>query len=238
MGCCGLLGMRMLKGSGRYLWVQAWKNLVKAGFCIVITAVLFPFVLLYPLEPPWLKLVLLGASLVPLVGASYYSRRYGILKAGQKGEKQTINLLKKSLNDNYCLINGVRVRGLGDVDHVVVGPNGVFVLETKNWSGKISCNGDLWQRNGKTIQASPSHQAKNNAVAIRKLINQKRLAGELWVEAGVVFTNRHAKLQVNRPPCTILQLPQLTQYLTNHKGTAKLSRLQVEEITNQILKQT
>jgi hypothetical protein len=79
---------------------------------------------------------LLAASLTPLIGASYYSRRYNIFKAGQKGEKQTINLLKKSLNDNYYLINGIRIRGLGDVDHVVVGSNGVFVVETKIGAAK------------------------------------------------------------------------------------------------------
>jgi hypothetical protein len=40
------------------------------------------------------------------------------------------------LSDDYYLLNDLYLRdGGGDIDHIVLGPNGVFVLETKNWSG-------------------------------------------------------------------------------------------------------
>jgi len=34
----------------------------------------------------------------------------------------------------------------GDIDHVVIGSNRVFVIETKNNNGVISCSGDSWSQ--------------------------------------------------------------------------------------------
>jgi hypothetical protein len=82
------------------------------------------------------------------------------------------------LDDDYVLVNGVRIHGLGDVDHVVVGQT-AFSWETKNWSGEISCNSDRWQRAGKPIEASPSRQAKTTRTPSKK--GWKRLVLRLRV---------------------------------------------------------
>jgi hypothetical protein len=50
----------------------------------------FPSVLLFPLEPLWLKLALMGVSLVPLIGTAYYSRQYSIFKAGAQEKNKPL----------------------------------------------------------------------------------------------------------------------------------------------------
>ena len=97
-------------------------------------------------------------SLVPLAVFYFYLRKYRIYNAGWEGEKQVAKLLSSKLSDDYFLINDLYLHdGGGDIDHVVLGPSGVFVLETKNWSGNITCNGDEWQRAGKgNFKGSPS----------------------------------------------------------------------------------
>ena len=30
----------------------------------------------------------------------------------------------------------------GNIDHIILGSNGIFVIESKNYDGKIICNGD------------------------------------------------------------------------------------------------
>ena len=106
-------------------------------------------------------------SLIPLAAFFFYQRKYRIYNGGLQGEKTVIKHLNKTLNDEYYLLNDVYMHnGGGDIDHIVLGPNGVFVLETKNWSGKITCNGDDWQRPGKHDMGSPSRQAKRNAAKI------------------------------------------------------------------------
>jgi hypothetical protein len=121
-----------------------------------------------------------------------------------------------------------------------LGPTGVFVLETKNWSGSISCNGDEWQRAGKrNFSGSPSRQVKRNAAKIKKIIDNSpnlRPLG-LWVEGIAVFTNNHATLHVNNSAVPILKLSQLPNHITAHKSSRSLSRDQLEAIGKEIIKQ-
>ena len=117
------------------------------------------------------------------------------------------------------LINDLYLHnGGGDIDHVVLGPGGVFVLETKNWSGNITCNGDEWQRAGKqNFKGSPSLQVKRNAAKIKHIIDSSPAFGSLgvWVEGIVVFTNNNASLRLNHPTVSILKLHAIAK-LHNH----------------------
>jgi len=58
---------------------------------------------------------------------------------GAAGEIQVGNLLT-SLPDGYCVINDLSTSN-GNIDHVVVGPTGVFVLDTKAWRGVVAADG-------------------------------------------------------------------------------------------------
>ena len=92
----------------------------------------------------------LGFLIAPAIAAYYYLRKYHLYSGGWQGEKKVAKLLASSLSDDYYLINDLYLHGGGgDIDHIVLAPSGVFVLETKNWRGKITCNGDEWHRAGK-----------------------------------------------------------------------------------------
>jgi hypothetical protein len=99
-----------------------------------------------------------------------------IYKGGWTGEKQVAKLLSSKLSDDYLLLNDLYLRNNGgDIDHIVLGSNGVFVLETKNWSGNINCNGDEWHRDGKhSSQGSPSRQVKRNAAQVKRIIDSSQ----------------------------------------------------------------
>ena len=63
-------------------------------------------------------------------------------KAGYTGEAQVANLLE-DLPDDFHVFHDVKHRDLaGNIDHLVVGPTGVFVLETKNWRGHVEYSPD------------------------------------------------------------------------------------------------
>ena len=73
---------------------------------------------------------------------------------GARGEKSVGFLLSK-LPDAFSVINDIST-GSGNLDHVVVGPTGVFVIETKNCRGVVDAdnNGELtW--NGKPAKQQP-----------------------------------------------------------------------------------
>ncbi len=237
--------MRKIKGSSSYLKNQVRKNLAKAVFSALIFAAVFALLIyriLSTLQVGILEEAGLVFLLVPLVAFYFYLRKYHIYSGGWTGEKQVAKLLTSSLNDDYYLLNDLYLRdGGGDIDHIVLGPNGVFVLETKNWSGNISCNGDEWQRGGKrNFSGSPSRQVKRNSAKIKQIIDNSpnlRPLG-IWVEGIVVFTNNHATLHVNNPAVPILKLSQLPNHITAYRNSRSISREQLEAIGKEILKHT
>jgi hypothetical protein len=236
--------MRKIKGSGSYLKNQVRKNLAKAGLSAILFAASFAlliYIILSTLQFGILEIAGLVFFLAPLAAFYFYLCKYNIYKGGWQGEKQVVNLLMHTLRDDYFLLNDIYLRdGGGDIDHIVLGSNGVFVLETKNWNGNISCNGDEWHRPGKrNFSGSPSRQVKRNAAKIQQIIdgNPNLRSWGIWVEGIVVLTNKHAKLQVNNPTVTILKLPQLPNYLTTYRNSKNFSPEQLEAIGKEIVKQ-
>jgi hypothetical protein len=180
--------------------------------------------------------LLLIFSLIPLVAFYYFLHQYHTYKGGWTGEKSVAKLLNATLSDDYYLINGLYFRGRGDVDHIVLGPNGIFVVETKNWRGKVTCNGDEWQRVGKRSLVSPSEQVKKNASAVKRAIEDSKMHLKGWIVPVIVFTNNRADLQIRNPTVPILKLPQLPNYITSYASQNRYSAYELELIGKEILK--
>ena len=236
--------MRKIDCSNSYLKNQVRKNFAKAvlsilTFCVIVFALTLR--ILSALQVNTLEEVGLLLSVIPLIGFYFYLHKYRIYSGGLKGEKVVTKLLTSNLSDEYYLLNNLYLHdGGGDIDHIVLGPNGVFVLETKNWSGKIFCNGDEWQKVGKrNFSSSPSRQVKRNALKIKKLIDNStnlRVLG-IWVEGIVVLTNNHASLQLNNPTVPILKLSQLLNHIAADRSLRSISSKQLETIEKEIIKQ-
>lgn len=235
--------MRKMKGSSNYLKNQVRKNLAKAVLCIALFFLILFILGLRVLFTMSLNIFVdagLLVSLVPLAAFYFFMRKYRIYNAGWVGEKRVAKLLSSKFNDDYFLINDLYLHDGGDIDHVVLAPSGVFVLETKNWSGDITCNGDEWQRGGqRNFKGSPSRQVKRNAAKIKRIIDSSQAFGSLdvWVEGIVVFTNSHATFHLNNPTVLILKLPHLPSHITEQRSPTSLSRQQLEAIGQEILRQ-
>jgi Nuclease-related domain len=57
-------------------------------------------------------------------------------KRGADGERQTARALRGLSEGGWCAVHD-KTTGRGNIDHVAVGPSGVFLLESKNLSGTI-----------------------------------------------------------------------------------------------------
>jgi hypothetical protein len=233
-----------MKGSGNYLKNQVRKNLAKAAGCLLLSLLIFSvssFEALLTSNLSLLETVGLVASLVPLAGFYHFLRKYRIYGAGWEGEKQVTKLLCTALSDDYILLNDLYLRGGdGDIDHVVLAPGGIFVLETKNWSGTVTCYGDEWQRAGKNnFRSNPSLQVKRNVATIKRIVDSSPALRQLSisVEGIVVFTNNHATLHLNNATVLVVKLPQLPQHITSQQASRIYSRQQLENIGKEILKQ-
>jgi len=87
-------------------------------------------------------LALIGLALGLLRSLSWSQRLLRNYFKGARGEEQAARQLML-LPAPYTVFHSVSIPGpgrpgVGDLDHVVVGPNGLFLIETKNWSGHFS----------------------------------------------------------------------------------------------------
>lgn len=119
---------------------------------------------------------------------------------GRRGERRVSRLLKK-LPEEYRLLNDVMLRTRNgrtvQIDHVVVSPYGIFVIETKNYQGIIIGNGnsDEWRQHiwGNEYRLyNPEMQNRSHIFALRQVLPRE---AEGHIHSIVVFIKR-AKLNL------------------------------------------
>ena len=83
-------------------------------------------------------------------------------RRGYEGERVVGELLEDSLSDKYHVFNDVKFPGRkANIDHIVVGPSGIFVLDTKNWRGTVA-----WAEDGETLLWNGEPEKKGTAKVI------------------------------------------------------------------------
>lgn len=244
--------MKVLKKSGSYLKRKAFRKLSTAFLLMVAFA--FVLVSAVPCSPIYVaagryEIVRAVVLLVLFVLAWLFGRGYSGYKRGYEGEKNVAKILSSTLGNEYSLINDVTLGdGYGNIDHIVLGPNGVFVIETKNYAGKIACDGDKWssQRNGKFNRllhydfGSPSKQAKRNATTVKQVIMHLAIfkSKNIWVNGVLVFANKNVQLQIRNPTVPVLRSTQLASFILESEGNYVFSPFELDVLAKEILKLT
>lgn len=103
-----------------------------------------------------LFLVAVAAAVVLAWG----DRRLGHFLKGAIGEEWVAHELS-FLGSEYTVFNGLRFGGgKQNLDHVIVGPAGIFVVETKNWKGSVEFREGKLFAGGKEPSRPPLSQVK------------------------------------------------------------------------------
>lgn len=109
-------------------------------------------------------------------------RKAAIIEAGKQGEAETQFHLSYLPTNEYCILNNVRIydnntNRKAEIDHVVIGNAGVFVIETKNYSGTIHASSAGWYReknNGEREALSdPAGQNERHKSLLRELLSYR-----------------------------------------------------------------
>jgi len=66
------------------------------------------------------------------------------LAAGVEGEQFVADELGRALGDDWVLLRGYK-NTRGEIDHLLLGPNGLVAIEVKNINGTVHCEGDSWR---------------------------------------------------------------------------------------------
>jgi Nuclease-related domain/TadE-like protein len=171
------------------------------------------------------------------------------IQMGLSGERQVGRVLASELPQEYVLINGLKLpRGAGDIDHLVVGPTGVFVVETKTMAGRIVCEPDgTWRRTrvgraGTAYAAyigDPATQVRRNIYAARECLRIRlpRLfrGTPLWIEGLVVFAHPQTELRAEYSRVPALLLDEAASRICLHTPQRRLQPAQIDAVVEVLL---
>lgn len=102
-------------------------------------------------------------------------RRIRALKQGIEGEKAVGQFLERLRENGYQVFHDLIGTGF-NVDHVLIGPAGVFTVETKTWSkpakgdARIKFDGSQLTVSGREPERDPIIQARAQAAWLRSLL--------------------------------------------------------------------
>lgn len=168
---------------------------------------------------------------VMFTGGFLWQRQERLLK-GALGEDRTLGLdpvhagTLVHLSDEYVVFNQVEIpseRGKRrEADFVVVGPNGVFVIETKYYRGLIEGreHEPLWTRyfhdRSKGVSVpNPILQVRRTMRTLSAYLADKGV--RVWLEPIVVFAHPYFKMSVCSESVPVLQLHELAAHVAAHR---------------------
>jgi len=167
---------------------------------LLIMSVFFFYALLTTLNFHSLKDLLLTSGIfisVLIIVKTLYKKlkkASGQYHRGLKGEKSTcLEMLKVS--PAYTVFQDIKFGRKSNIDFVVAGPGGIFIVEVKNHKGRVGFDGEELTLNRKKFkEKNIIAQARGEALALHEYIKKKTMV-KRFVRPILVFSNYRARLR-------------------------------------------
>ena len=151
---------------------------------------------------------------------------------GAAGEERTAKAVEPLLRAGWFMTHDLD-RGRFNIDHVLVGPAGVFVLETKNLHGTVAVDGDLATLTRPGADRPDYHgnwwarEARSHAADANSFFRQ-RVRVRPWVTAVVVLWADFPQRQYDGEKVTFVHGDDLVAWLQGQPE--RLKREQIERL--------
>ncbi len=177
---------------------------------------------------------MIGAALLAIVYfsvKSVFAKKNGIKQAGKTGEQAVAHQLK-FLGSEYKVLNAKILRSSGSYqqfDHVVIGPNGIFHIETKHWSGRIAFTKTGVERDGERGTTSdPTAQMYRHEYILKEIIRENKLPGDV---VGILcFSHPQSELHGKSPAFMTVKLDRLVHSIRSYKPRHAISDKEISRI--------
>jgi hypothetical protein len=219
--------------SNCYKKVQ-WKNekLIFVGFIIFFLSIILSI-----LYMPIANFCIIGfvILLIGHVRASHRTRR-DKRDIGRSGELDTAHQLAH-IGDEYVVYNDIELfTSSGEsqqIDHLVIGPNGVFHIETKNYVGEIR-----FTQNGLTrnvgVSEDPTGQVSRHEYIIKKVLKSNSISCNV---TGIInFSHKNCVLQGRSPAFLTVKLDRLLYTIQSYRVEEPLTEEEIKAISGVIKK--
>ena len=124
------------------------------------------------------------------------------IRAGIAGEQLVAAELGRTLTDDWTLLHGYRNRR-GEIDHLLLGPRGLFAIEVKNINATVHVDGDRWHADkydnyGNLVEQRQITDRKGRSPS--EQLNESATELERFLAAARPARNRPARRRPHPPP--------------------------------------
>lgn len=190
---------------------------------------------------------LLGWLLAPLTGVAFDLREGRNVRRGERGEETVLSALLRKLPDTWSVFHSVvvepRPNDFAQIDLLLVGPAGMFLVEAKAWRGSYKAYRDIWhQREGNRWNpaSSPTEQVQRQARKLGQWLGQHRQLilpqpFTRWIKPTVIFTEAQ---WLHTSACSVEVFDGIRSLITflNDQATDILTALQIEQLCDLIVR--
>lgn len=186
----------------------------------------------------WLALAII-ATAASAIGFWSLIPQFRNLNRGERGERRVAEILQQLRRHGYRSFDDLQADGF-NIDHVVVGPSGVYAIETKFRSGRGQIdfrNGEGLFVDGIKMEKDVLAEARRNAAEINRIIKE-HCGIDRWVKPLVVFVGDWRITNWwDSTDARVLSERQLGMYFT-HEDQPELKRSEIELIASHLARST
>ncbi len=193
------------KGDELIKSYKKYRNLGFLGATISVISFLCFALMMFTFKFSVSGFLMVGFGGGALFGGAMFNKAT-VYKTGIAGEEAAARLVSR-LPDSYCAFQNLKISFEGnesELDLVVVGPTGIFVIENKHMNGYIMGQAEAhqWVQNkvgqGGTPYSkqfhSPIKQVGTHVYRLANVLRQNRI--NTYVEAAVYFSNIETVVQI------------------------------------------
>jgi hypothetical protein len=162
-------------------------------------------------------------------------------KLGLNGEKWVLKELQ-NLPDEYAVIPDIHLPGeITNIDCVVVGPTGLFLIETKNVGGEIKYNGKFLTANSRKMENKDVlNDVKKSYLGLHNYL-KTQTGQEFFVIPVIILATKHQKVHFGFTPVAanirVIHVYKLLELIrTQSNCTFQLPQTELELIIQKLQK--
>lgn len=235
---------KVLGETGRYVANQSIKKYQKQFLVIFLfssgSAYFFGYLLGKNIQPYSFILLAALTCLLPFVikkmnkVVETLERERLSFRKGATGEA-VVGFILNNFPDDYRVIHDLTTP-YGNIDHVVIGPAGTYIIDTKNWKGVVAAdgNGEL-MLNGKPTDKPEIKNLTRRIMSIREKI--KVLASiDPYVQGIFAFPSAYIEAKWGTTGYVhCVKDEQIYDYIVENKKSKKLDKKTIESISQAFL---
>ena len=144
------------------------------------------------------------------------------IEGGRRGEQKMAELLAERLADDHVILNDLELRVAHEraqIDHLVIAPSGIYVLESKFWAGTLS--GDV--RDAQWTQRKTNGVTRSVKSPVQQCARQRRMfitllasrVPEDRIHALAVFSHPAVELRITNARNRVFRIPEAIRFIND-----------------------